>query len=87
MATANRRFPNVQDDYPDLEDALNRVTIVGGACFPMRNSYRNKPAEPLARAQANSILLKNVVYELFKTFYRHDDWAPVFLRMVDICLC
>ena len=68
MAAANRRFPNVQDDYPDLEDALNRLTIVGGACFPMGDSYRNRPVEPLARAQETSLLLKIEVEDLFKTF-------------------
>lgn len=77
MAAANRRFSNVQDDYPNLKDALNRLTIVGGAYFPMGNSCCNRPAKPLARSQAISILLKNEIYDLFKTFYRHHDWGAV----------
>ncbi|XP_071922394.1 caffeoylshikimate esterase-like isoform X1 [Coffea arabica] len=77
MAAASQGFPNVQDDYLELEEELNRLTILGGACFPMGNSCHNRQAEPLARAQANSILLKNEIYDLFKQFYRHESWGFV----------
>ena len=40
MAVPNRRFLNVQDNYTELEKELNRLTIVGDACFPMGNYCR-----------------------------------------------
>ncbi|XP_027155437.1 uncharacterized protein LOC113755706 [Coffea eugenioides] len=49
MAAASQGFPNVQDDYLELEEELNRLTILGGACFPMGKLIYDPEVEKAAR--------------------------------------
>ena len=77
MAGGSARFTTVQLYYPEVDEEVNQLAVVRGAAYPMGNGCRNRPAEPVARAQVANVLLKNEICNLFKEFYRHDDWALV----------
>ena len=77
MARANSRFPTVQLYYPENEEEINELAVVRGVAYPMDHGCRNWPAELVARHQIANILLKNELCDLFKEFYRHNDWSLV----------
>ena len=77
MARANSRFPAVQPYYPEIDDEIIELAGVRGVAYPMEHGCRNRLAELVARVQVANVLLKNELCDLFKEFYRHDDWSSV----------
>lgn len=49
----------------------------------MEGPCQNRPAEPIARANANYLLLKNEIYDLFREFYKRDGWNFVLNSSLD----
>ena len=77
MARANSTFPTVLPYYPEIDEEIIDLAAVRGVAYPMEHGCRHRPAEPGARAQVANVLLKNELCDLFKEFYRHDDWSSV----------
>ena len=77
MDYTHNRIAVLRDLHPDIEVMLNRVSISGVLGNLAGHSGDNGILSGADRLLANNILLRNEIYELFKSFYRHPEKARV----------
>ena len=75
MSYTDNRIGVLRDLHPDVEVMLNRLSLSGVRRNLAGHTEDNGMLSGADRLLANNILLRNEIYDLFKSFYRHPEKA------------
>lgn len=77
MEYSRNRFAVLRDLHPDIEVMFNQLSLAGVAGNLRGCNGDNRSLNSSDRALANNILLRNEIYDLFKSFYRRSGRIAV----------
>ena len=77
MEYTHNRFAVLRDLHPDDEVMFNRLSLAGVVGSLPGHNGDTTCLNSSNRALANNILLRNEIYDLFKSFYRRSERIAV----------